>query len=774
MGIVRRKLLIKGIVQGVGFRPFIYNLAHRHGLKGWVLNSTDGVHIEVEGELEEVERFISEIEPKAPPLARIDSIQVQELEPVGYAEFVIRHSEGDPRKFIKISPDVSICDDCLRELFDPSDRRYLYPFINCTNCGPRFTIIKDIPYDRHNTTMKPFKMCPQCQAEYDDPANRRFHAQPNACHVCGPHVWLERSGSDEVVAERSEAIREAIRRLSEGEIVAIKGLGGFHLACDATNEEAVARLRARKRRSLKPFAIMARDIETIKKFCYVTPEEEKLLSGYQRPIVLLRKRPGCPIAPSVAPFNPCLGVMLPYTPLHYLLFCDELRPEGVEPFLALVMTSGNLSEEPIAIDNDEARIRLKELADWMLMHNREICARCDDSVAKVELGEPVMIRRSRGYAPYPVDLHIEMPQILACGAELKNTFCLTKENHAFLSQHIGDLQNAEAFKFFADSIEHFKRLFRIEPELVACDLHPDYLSTRYAMELSDELPVIKVQHHHAHVASCMAEKGLEGKVIGVSFDGTGYGTDGAIWGGEFLVADEREFLRVAHFKYVPLPGGDAAVKEPYRIALSYLRDVYGEGMWDLELPMLKEIDPRRARLIVRMAEKGINSPPTSSCGRLFDAISAIAGVRTVISYEAQAAMELENEGWEAGGLDVEAPPYGWDLIEGSDGYSIDMSETIRGAVRDVLEGKGKGWISLRFHRTVAEVILEVCRLIRRRFGLGRVILSGGVFQNRILLNLAVGLLERGGFEVFINRVVPPNDGGISLGQAYIAAFRVRG
>lgn len=771
---VRRYLLIKGVVQGVGFRPFIYNLAAKHSLKGWVLNSTDGVHIEVEGPPDEVDGFISEIRPKAPPLARIDSIEIRELEPVGYTGFTIRHSEGDSSKYVKISPDVSICQDCLRELFDPNDRRYLYPFINCTNCGPRFTIIRDIPYDRHNTTMKPFKMCPQCQAEYDDSSNRRFHAQPNACHLCGPQVWLERSGSKEIVVERGEAISEAIRRLGAGEVVAIKGLGGFHLACDASNEEAVAKLRERKRKSLKPFAIMSPDIETIKSFCLLSPEEERLLSGYQRPIVLLRRRHEAPIAPSVAPNNEFLGVMLPYTPLHYLLFRPDLRPKGIKPFIALVMTSGNLSEEPIAIDNEEARVRLRDLADWFLMHDREICTRCDDSVAKVDLGETIMIRRSRGYAPYPVDLQVQMPQILACGAELKNTFCLTKENHAFLSQHIGDLQNVEAFKFFADSIEYIKRLFRIKPELIAYDLHPEYLSTKYAMEFQDEMELIGVQHHHAHIASCMAEKGIEGKVIGVSFDGTGYGTDGRIWGGEFLVADEGEFLRVAHLKYIPLPGGDMAVKEPFRMALSYLWDVFGEELWEIGLPMLEEHDPVKLRLIVQMIRRRINSPLTSSCGRLFDAVSALGGVRSVISYEAQAAMELEMAAWGKGGLGVEVPAYGWDLIKEADPWQVDMSETIRGVVEDVLRGKGAGWVSHRFHRTIADMILGICQEIRREFDLDRVVLSGGVFQNRLLLNLAFKKLTGTGFQVFFNREVPANDGGISLGQAYIAASRVRG
>jgi len=588
----RAKILIKGIVQGVGFRPFIYNLAKTYSLNGWVLNSTEGVSIELEGKKPTLATFIDDIPKKAPSLAMIDSVDVEYLPPVGYETFIIRYSEGAKDKYVKISPDVCICPDCLSELFDIQDRRYRYPFINCTNCGPRFTIIEDIPYDREKTTMRKFKMCPLCQAEYDDPANRRFHAQPNACAECGPSVTLEDlTGS----IECNDPIKETIKLLKEGKIVAVKGLGGFHLACDAENDDAVAILRRKKRRTFKPFAVMSRDINKIKQYCYIEEEEKQLLLSVQRPIVLLKKLEDCPISELVAPNNNYLGVMLPYTPLHYLLLDSPA-------LVALVMTSGNISEEPIAIDNTEAKMRLAvsrrrpllfaDLADYFLMHNRDILMRCDDSVASILNGQEVMIRRSRGYAPFPIDLNFSMPEILACGPELKNTFCLTKENHAFLSQHIGDLQNIEAFNYYQDAIEHFKRLFRINPKIVAYDLHPEYLSTKYALA-QEKVQLVGVQHHHAHIVSCMAENGLvarkSSKVIGVACDGTGYGMDGAIWGCEFLLSDESDFRRCAHLKYIPLPGGDAAIKEPYRMAISYLYSAYEDDFLSLDTPILMNV-----------------------------------------------------------------------------------------------------------------------------------------------------------------------------------------
>lgn len=774
----RTKLHIKGIVQGVGFRPFIYNLATSYGLKGWVLNSTDGVHIEVEGKEEDVADFIDQVKPQAPPLARIDSISVESLSPKGYSEFIIEKSGGDASKFVKISPDVCTCPDCLCELFDPNDRRYRYPFINCTNCGPRFTIIKDIPYDREKTTMKVFPMCPECQAEYDDVTDRRFHAQPNACPVCGPSVWLEDKNG--TVIESEEPIERAIGLLKSGTILAIKGLGGFHLACDAQNDDAVSALRGRKRRVMKPFAIMSASTDRVKKYCRVNEVEAELMESIQRPIMLLEKLPDCSIAESVAPYNNYLGVMLPYTPLHYLLLDDE-------EIVAFVMTSANLSEEPIAIDNDEAKRRLNELADYFLMHNRDICTRCDDSVAMVEFDTLVMIRRSRGYAPYPIDLDFEMPQILGCGAELKNTFCLTVKNHAFLSQHIGDLQNVRAYEYYENSIDYFKRLFRIEPEIIAHDLHPDYYSTRYALNLdkanslanksaalsTTDKKVIGVQHHHAHVVSCMAEHRLHDKVIGVALDGTGYGTDGKIWGGEFLVADECDFKRVGHLKYLPLPGGDAAVKEVVRIALSYLYDVFGGELWNLEIPFVDELDKSRARIILKMIEQEINSPMTSSCGRLFDAVSALIGIRQKISYEAQAAIELEMKAHgQNRTLDYD-DEYDFELVENEDRWIIDVTSMFHKIVDDIKDSVPQSVISVKFHNSVAQFILSMCMRIREKYNLKEVALSGGVFQNRYLLCKVVKMLESYGFVPYFQKKVPTNDGGISLGQVVIASGKAK-
>jgi len=758
----RCKLHIKGIVQGVGFRPFIYNLATSFGLKGWVLNSTDGVHIEVEGREKDITEFIQQIEPQAPPLARIDSLSSeQNLSPKEYKEFKIQHSSGDASKYVKISPDVCTCRDCLIELFDENDRRYRYPFINCTNCGPRFTIIEDIPYDREKTTMRVFPMCPDCQSEYEDVTNRRFHAQPNACPVCGPSVWLEDSNGS--IIEKEGAINRAIELLKEGKIVGVKGLGGFHLACDATNEDAVSLLRKRKRRVMKPFAIMSTSIDKVKSFCSVNEHEQKLLESIQRPIVLLNQLSDCAIADSVAPYNNFLGVMLPYTPLHYLLLDDK-------QILALVMTSGNISEEPIVIDNDEAKERLAGLADYFLMHNRDICARCDDSVALVELDTEIMARRSRGYAPYPIDLDFEMPQILGCGAELKNTFCLTKENHAFLSQHIGDLQNVKAYGYYELSIDYFKRLFRIEPEIVAYDLHPDYFSTRYALNYGKE--TIGIQHHHAHIVSCMAENGLKDKVIGVALDGTGYGTDGKIWGGEFFLADCANFIRFGHIKYIPLPGGDAATKEVDRMALSYLYEVFGEELWRLKIPFVSKLERNRAEIILKMIKQNINSPMTSSCGRLFDAVSALIGVRQKTSYEAQAAIELEMQAHKQNSVNNDF--YGFKILENEGNCIIDLSLMFREIVDDINRDIDKTAISGKFHNTVAQFTLNMCQKIKNKYDTDKVVLSGGVFQNRYLLRKIVTMLRAHEFVPYFQRKVPTNDGGISLGQVVIAYKKLNG
>jgi len=764
----RAQILIRGIVQGVGFRPFIYNLATAHSLHGWVLNSTEGVSIDVEGEKQALETFIDAIPKKAPPLAMIDSVAVEYLPLIGYERFVIKalhevsaerseHSEGDKGKYIKISPDVCTCAACQKELFAVQDRRYRYPFINCTNCGPRFTIIEAIPYDREKTTMRKFKLCPLCQAEYDDPTNRRFHAQPNACAVCGPSVTIEDKTGP---IECDEPIRETIKLLKEGKIVAVKGLGGFHLACDAENDDAVALLRKRKRRTFKPFAIMSRDLNKIRRYCYIEEEEKQLLESVQRPIVLLKKLSNCPISELVAPNNNYLGFMLPYTPLHYLLLDS--------PILALVMTSGNISEEPIAIDNIEARTRLADLADYFLMHNRDVRMRCDDSVTSTLNGREVIIRRSRGYAPFPIDLNFSMQEVLACGPELKNTFCLTKENHAFLSQHIGDLQNIEAFNYYQDAIEQFKRLFRVNPKIVAYDLHPEYLSTKYALAYAQEnVKLVGVQHHHAHIVSCMAENGLIGirnsKVIGVACDGTGYGVDGAIWGCEFLLSDEGDFHKCANLKYIPLPGGDVAIKEPYRIALSYLYLAFGEEFLNVETPLFKRLDKKRIMMLLRMIERGINSPLTSSCGRLFDAVSSLIGLREVATYEAQAAIELEMI---ANAHTSEI--YGYKIEKENGVDIIDVRKMFREIVFDLQRGVPREIISAKFHNTVADFIVETCERIRTQNNIDEVVLSGGVFQNRYLITKVLTQLRARKFTPYFHRRVPTNDGGVSLGQAVIA------
>ncbi len=636
-----RLLRVRGVVQGVGFRPFVYGLATDLGLAGWVRNTSAGVEIAVEGLPATVETFRKGLQDQAPPLARIDAIEDEPRDPDGYTAFEILASIDRPEAYQPISPDMAICPDCLRELFDPHDRRYRYPFINCTNCGPRFTIIADIPYDRPNTTMAGFKLCPACAAEYEDPRDRRFHAQPVACPACGPRLWLEVGGDR--IGQDEDALQTARRLLREGKVVAIKGLGGFHLACDATSPRAVEELRRRKLRVDKPFGLMLPDLAAVEAHCRVGPDERRLLESRERPIVLLERRSGSTIVESVAPGQHHLGVMLPYTPLHYLL----LEPASDFP-PALVMTSGNLSEEPIATEDDDARARLAGLADAFLMHDRGIRTRCDDSVLRVFAGQTYPLRRSRGYAPFPVRLPRSVPTILAVGGELKNAFCVARDAYAFLSHHIGDMHNFETYRSFEDGVSHFERLFRVRPAALAYDRHPDYMATRYALQRSQDegLAAVGVQHHHAHIAACMVDNGHPGDrpVIGVAFDGTGYGDDGLIWGGEFLVADYAGYRRAAHLASIPMPGGEAAVREPWRLALAWLERA---GVaWEDDLPPVRR-STAEARRIVRsmIGERGrdprLNAPQTTSMGRLFDAVSALCGVRQEVNYEAQAAVELE-------------------------------------------------------------------------------------------------------------------------------------
>lgn len=762
--IQRRRILVQGIVQGVGFRPFIYGQALRWRLAGFVLNDSAGVTIEIEGPFEALEGFQQALQHEAPPLSRIDSVVTELILPLQETGFVIAHSQAGSERQALISPDTATCDDCLRELFDPNDRRYHYPFINCTNCGPRFTIVKDVPYDRDKTTMRPFKMCPACQAEYADPLNRRFHAQPNACSVCGPQVQLlAAEGQAQPVAD---PISAAARLLAEGVILAIKGLGGYHLACDALHEAAVTRLRQRKHREAKPFALMVPDLATARQLCQVSEAEATLLQSRRRPIVLLKQLPASPVASGVAPRYDTLGLMLPYTPLHHVLLRAFAEIVGPARPAALVMTSGNLSDEPIAYHDPEARQRLTAIADGWLIHDRDIHMRCDDSVTRLVAGGEQPIRRSRGYAPEPLRLELEFPlPLLACGGHLKNTFCLGKGHQAFVSHHIGDLENLETLTSYREGIEHYRRLFDIAPQAVAYDMHPEYLATKYALEL--DLPhKIAIQHHHAHLASVMAEHGLAGPVLGIAADGTGYGTDGAIWGCEIMVASLTGFERLARLAYIPLPGGEQAVRQPWRIAASYLALVYGEEFLKLDIPFARQLEARRWRPLAQMIAQGINSPLASSLGRLFDAVAALLGVRQEVIYEAQAAIELETLA-EPGAY----PSYPFEIREGQP-MILDVAPLVRGIVGDLQQGRPVGQIAGRFHHSVAELLAAACGLARQETNLNTVALSGGVFQNRRLTEQLVGRLEEMNFQVYLNRQVPPNDGGLSLGQAVVAAARL--
>ena len=750
----RRRLHVCGIVQGVGFRPFVYRLARACRLAGFVNNSSDGVWIEIEGDPEQLGLFSARLQAEAPALARIVGCHSERIEPTGEDAFVIRTSQRDRRPVTLIAPDVGLCDDCLRELFDPADRRYHYPFINCTNCGPRYTIVEHIPYDRPFTSMQVFPMCPDCEREYHDPADRRFHAQPNACPVCGPRVTLHDNAGRQI--ETKDPIAAAAVLLREGRIVALRGLGGFHLAVDARNDEAVQTLRRRKGRAEKPFALMAPDVEQVRLFCEVTPEEEALLTQQTHPIVLLKaRREHHGLAASVAPGNRYLGFMLPYTPLHHLLLRDR--------FDALVMTSGNYTEEPIAIGNDEARERLAPLADAFLLHDREILQRCDDSIARVAGGKPRLIRRARGYVPTPVFLtHPTEKRILACGGELKNTIALARDDTVFLSQHIGDLDNPAALAFFEHSIDHLERILEITPEAIAYDLHPEYLSTKWAMK-QEGLPRIGVQHHHAHLAAVMAENGIDAPTIGLILDGTGYGLDGTVWGGEVLVGDACVFDRHAWLQPLPLPGATAAIKHPWRMALAALYATFGPDARRLDLPFLATLRPDDIALIFRMIDRRINTPLTSSCGRLFDAVSALLGVRSQIQYEAQAAIELEMALDEA--VDAVYP----DALTKTNAHgAMPVTPLLRAMVADITRGGSAGGVAAKFHWSLAEIFLRAACDARARYRINRVGLSGGVFQNVAFFTYLLRRLRDEGFEVLTHADVPTNDGGLALGQVVVA------
>ena len=746
----------------MGFRPFIYQLAHRHSLSGYVSNTPQGVELEIQGREGDVHSFFDAVKSDHPPLAHIVSVEWREipLKPDG-GGFEIRTSQRGQERFTLISPDVSICSDCQAELKNPHDRRYRYPFINCTNCGPRYTIIMNIPYDRATTTMNRFVMCPECQREYDDPINRRFHAQPNACPRCGPKVWITDAQGNTHACQ--DPVQEAVSLLTAGNILAIKGLGGFHLAVDAANHGAVTRLRKRKHREEKPLALMVRDLAMAREIAHVNEVEAKTLCSHQRPIVIVRKRRTHALSPQVAPRNKNFGIMLPYTPLHILLMGG--------PFRALVMTSGNMTEEPINIDNEEALKNLGDIADYFLVHDRDIYLRSDDSIVRVIDQVPRQIRRSRGYVPVPVFLSQalkDLPPVMAVGGEIKNTVCLTKENLAFLSQHVGDMENLETLQFFHLTLSHLKTILEIRPQVLAHDLHPDYLSSKYAWE-QQELPTVGVQHHHAHIVSCLAEHGLRGPVIGVAMDGTGLGTDGQIWGGEILLADLVSFKRAAHLKYVPLPGGDAAARFPWRMALMYLHRAYQESLFDLPIPFVRSLEPHQARLVLQMAEKGVNSPLTSSCGRFFDAVSSLLGLRHTIAYEGQAAVELEmcQHRTEKGG-------YGWRRRSGDDCWVVETEEIVRGIVKDIIKGESKGVISRRFHNTLIRMFTDLCALVKDESGVDDIAFSGGAFQNKTLLTgLSRSLIARG-FRVYSHAQVPTNDGSLALGQAVCAGLRYKG
>lgn len=759
---IGKKIHINGIVQGVGFRPFIYAQAKKYAITGWVRNSSSGVDIVANGDLAQINDFINSIKLNAPPLSVIDEIQVQDSPNSKFTDFSIITSQSRDHDFIPVSPDVSICEDCLEELFNPLDRRYRYPFTNCTNCGPRFTIIQDIPYDRPLTTMAAFPMCADCRKEYEDPLNRRFHAQPIACPNCGPKIWFESADTDNPPSENENALITAREFIREGKIIAVKGLGGFHLVCDATNESTVKELRARKMRTDKPFALMVADTLTAGKYCQFSVFEETLLKSRARPVVILDRKSGINLPNSIAPNVNTLGIMLPYTPLHYLLLESEADYPDV-----LIMTSGNISEEPIAYTNETAKSDLSTLVDGYLLNNRDIETRMDDSVVSESSKSIYFFRRSRGYAPQPLRFKKKMRQVLATGAELKNTFCLTKDHYAFLSHHIGDLQNLETYSAYEQSISQYEKIFKASPEFIACDMHPDYLSTRYATERScdQDLEVFPVQHHHAHLASVLGDNNWESNepVLGLCFDGTGYGNDGAIWGGEILFGGYTYNKRKYHLEYMPLPGGDAAIRHPGRIAAAYLWK-FGKN-WDLNIPAIASLNIEERNTLDRQLRNDLNCPKTSSMGRLFDAVAGLIGLRLSVNYEAQAAIELEN------------------LIDPSvsEAYSFKISNDeiqIKDLIENILDDfKNKlplGKISAKFHNGIRLLALDSCGLLSRETGCKTIALSGGVWQNRFLVRSVKEDLEKNGYQVLVHKNIPANDGGIALGQALVANYSMKG
>ncbi|MCP4399721.1 MAG: carbamoyltransferase HypF [bacterium] len=747
---------VYGLVQGVGFRPFVHNLATGLALSGWALNRNDCVQIRIQGQQQRLETFIKHLQRKAPSLSKIELLVTEETSPESLSDFTILRSQNHSTSVTRVSPDVAVCRDCLSDMKWQANR-IDYPFINCTNCGPRFSIIQDLPYDRGKTTMLSFQMCAHCRGEYENIRDRRYHAQPNACRDCGPAYEL--LYQNQTIREIEVLLEMASQLFAQGQILAIKGVGGFHLACDAANEPAVSELRRRKQREGKPFAVMFGSLETLKYYVEVNPVEETLLLSEQRPIVLLqttsrraskKSQPGA-LAPSVALGLDTLGVMLPYTPLHHLLF-ERLVTD------AIVLTSGNVSDEPIVIRNENALSKLSPIADAILLYNRDIYNRSDDSVVFVAHNQPRLLRRSRGWAPEPVNIPLDAEGIVAAGAELKNCFCIGKGEQAILSQHIGDLKNLETFTFYQEAFTRFTRLFRVTPELIACDLHPDYLSTRFARE--QQLPVAAIQHHHAHIAACMAEHGLDRQIIGISFDGTGFGDDQHIWGGEFLICDLSAYTRFSHFDYVPMPGGGKAAEEPWRMGVAYLHKTFGRDFLQYHLPFLESIPPKKLTILLTVIEKGINCPKTSSVGRLFDAIAAIINLVTCARFEAEAPIRLEAI------LEPTTERYQYEIND-----KVSVERLIRGIVSDLRTKIPNSIISAKFHNTLVIIIVELAEKMRLESGLNHVALSGGVFQNRYLLEHTELALETKGFAVYTHTQVPSNDGGIALGQLVVAAKR---
>jgi len=747
-----RRIFIKvqGIVQGVGFRPFVYNMARAFNLKGWVNNNSEGVFIEIQGEENGIDKFLNKLRNDYPSIAKIDNIVIEDKELTGFTDFKIKESHETNEKITLVCSDMATCNDCMSDVTDPFNKRYKYAFTNCTNCGPRFSIIKSTPYDRDKTTMKKFEMCSECEVEYKDPTNRRFHAQPNACEKCGPKLWAEDTQGEE--EKPMDIIAFAQQKLKEGKIFAVKGIGGFHLVCDGTNEEVIKRLRGRKNRPDKPFAVMMRDIESIKKYCYVNDLEEDILTGNRKPIIILDQSKKYSLPVNIAPKQNTLGVMLPYTPLHQLLFSKDIE--------VLIMTSANVYGLPIEYTNEGAREKLKGIVDYFIYHNRDIHIPVDDSVVKVVDGESRMIRRSRGYAPEPISMSC-MDGILACGSNMKNTFCIGKDNLLFLSQHNGDLSNIENIQHYENNIEHFKNIFKFTPKYLTCDMHPSYASTEYANNF--ELPKIYVQHHHAHIVSCMTENKVVNSVIGVVYDGTGYGTDEKIWGGEFLICNHSEFKRVGHLEYIKMPGGERAIKEPLRMAVSYIHKYIREN----KNIVMTKLWGEEVHDILAVLGANINCPETSSMGRLFDAAASIIGIRDVISYEGQAAIELEVIVEENC---IDKYPYN---IDQSECNIIEVGEIIKAILDDRFNGVSKGIMATKFHNTVVSFTKDMCMVVRENSNINEVALSGGVFQNSYLFTKLVGALKREGFIVHTHKDIPCNDGGVSLGQIVIASNLIK-